>query len=291
MPKPRITEPTQAEEETAAQTDAMADLDPDHAEAGGGGLPDDFDGTIRNPRFRIASKSNYTQDGSADDPDNSAVVFSCELEIEGAEKPEEVHISNGSVLRLVPTEDGDWLQKAAGSKYNTLSTSTNFYVFQQSLKNAGLPYAKYAGHISKLDGVNAHFLRVPQQERGGLAKSEKQIEREKRYGPPKVLTVTAINSTPWDEKPATTTKKAAPAGTSANGSAKGETRKLLISLLSQNPKGILLDDVPSKAFPLFKTSPSRAEIMDLIQDTAFHEENTEAGHYIFDGKKLRPVTA
>lgn len=160
-------------------------LRPD-AFAEGGGLIDDFDGSITDIRFIM---TDYGETLPNKIP-AARVVF----DIDGEEADELYTV--GGKDDFAPDESGMGLIKLKGK--STLTKTAKFPMLLASLVDAGFPLNKMDGEgIGYLVGFNGHFLRKIVEYKNLKKKDD---DREST-----VLLCTKINTLPWDAK--TTTKK------------------------------------------------------------------------------------
>jgi hypothetical protein len=195
-----------------SKKDAGISWDPDDAE---GGLPDDLDVTLRNPRCRVADKTDYTEDADVDSEDAVPMLsITCEPD-EGDEF--DIHLSAGNINRIVPSDDGETFVPAEDSRAKGLAKTSNAFLFLASLVAAGFPKKKIAADgIPIIDGTYCHLMRVDQPKRRGLAAAE---DEEDSGRPRTVPNITEIHSLPWEKGKKKKSKKTS---TKSNKKAKSE---------------------------------------------------------------------
>jgi len=237
-----------------------------------GGLIDDIDAEIVRARFVI-----YDYDGKADRP---ALCVLLQLkDSEGQEHAQ--YYSAGDPAYFVPSEDpkneelnGITLVQV-GDK-TSLNGGTNAALMLNSLVQAGFPEDKLdAGDLRAIEGLNAHFNRVPQPKRSGLPKKPGQEGK----GDPMVLLITEINSLPGEQKakpssggktsPATSKSQAAstpPSNVSAGGDdLVGELTSELIGLFAaEGATSLKKVEIAKKLFSsIDKSNPNRNKMVGM----------------------------
>lgn len=189
----------------------------------------------------------------------------------------------GSEKDWKPSEDGKQLL-AIGSATG-IRASSNGGIFLKSLVEAGFPADKLGEDISILDGLQAHVIRVPAPERGGLKK-----EKEKKYEDT-ILVVSEIKVLPWEAKKPKGAPAAKPKGAPA--AAKGKsavapkaevgdelTQKAtdtLLSILSECGGTLTKKEIPGKIFQVLKTDEDKNAVLKL----AFSDEFLSTGPWAF----------
>lgn len=174
----------------------------------GGGLYDDFDGTILEMAF-----VEFDYDGTVDPPilALAAEIRNNEVEEEKGKNPFVQHYSAGDLKEFTPSDDGKEAVPV-GSKTG-LSKNCNAYAFLMSMLDAGFPPDNVGSRVDIFEGTTAHFKREDQPERKGLAADPNGRKKQ-------VLLVESIKALPGEEavlpkkvaaaasKSATTTKSA-----------------------------------------------------------------------------------
>jgi hypothetical protein len=273
-------------------------------EFSGGGLPTDFDGTISAAYFTKTAPANY----NASKP---TLFLQITVDRDNEEAVEQSY-SAGDLSRFEPSKDGRKAVAAEGSDSESISKSTNYFAFMKELLGLGYPVEKlreFDGDITEtLVGLRGHFLRKPQQERQGLAESNKAVSggltgaNTQAARPREVLVVTRIDSYPWENKAAGKPNgKTASAGTTtASKTAKTAVavdadagRAMLTNLLAaadgkpiQKGKiaGLLLTEMPGK-----DQAKPRMDMQRLLFDNAFLTEGANEGLWSFDGSEISVV--
>jgi len=254
---------------------AFASLDPENFSTGSG-LFDDVDGVVTGAHFTNEPPDGYTADGNP-------LFFVLEIQIDGADGPVEQRYSMGGKAgdQFEVSEDGLGLIPAG--PHSRLGASSKFGLFMAALKTEGFPIASLGGedgNMGALVGLRAHFNRIPDPERKGLAPRPGQ--KEKKY-PESTLVVTKIHTLPG-EKPATgkkaaatakpaagkstTTTKAAPA-TADNDEDIQAAEETLVALLVANNGTIQKSKLPILAARELAKHPRRQEVSKLIYSEPF----------------------
>jgi hypothetical protein len=203
----------------------------------------------------------------------------------------EQYLSCGSLDKIVPSDDGSTFVPAEGSSTKGIPASSNGGIFMRSLGDSGYPFTSDQGLPDDYDprnikqlltGLNCHILRIPAPKRPGIA--EPEAKPGKRTFPREVLTVTKINSLPWEKKKAKATSggpsKVAPKvgkGKAVEEEDDATTAAVeVITELLQSKKyaksGINVeDDLFNAVFAAIKTRPDRKQIVAAIQEDGFLE--------------------
>jgi len=223
----------------------------------GGGLIDDVDVTFKETLFDMFDYNGTVTPG--------VPSLKVTLDVEGEEMIQ--YYSMGASKDWAPSEDGKMLI-AVGSATG-IRMSSNGGIFLKALIDSGFPADKLGNDISILDGLQAHVIRIPAPSRPGVKKSDKQKEREEKFGPDTILVVSEINTLPWEKsKPAGAPKTAkAGAGKKAAPKAKaeasggnddidGKLQELIMGMLAEEPV-IEIKKLPIAVFKAAKTDPDR----------------------------------
>lgn len=155
------------------------------------GLIDDFDGEITKARFFAWSSEKHDRGPS--------LAVKLTIKPEDEEEIEQLY-SAGAISNFAPSMDGDEPidvddPEAEGvyaipvGKQVALGNSTNFYHFLQCLRDSGFPKEKESADIRFLEGVTAHFNRIPQKKRSGIVASGDSEQRQKT-----ILVVTELKA-------------------------------------------------------------------------------------------------
>ena len=249
----------------------------------GGGLIDDVDVTFKECSFEMFDYNGTVQPGS---PSLKVVM----VDDDGNDM--EQYYSMGSANDWIPSEDGS--QLVAVGKATSIKVNTNGGILLKSLVDAGFPADKLGDDITILNGLVAHVIRVPAPKRAGVKLTDKQKEKEEKYGPPTLLIVGEIKTLPWEKKTpkgAPATKGKPPAGKPAGGKAapapakaapktavKEEeagdddlnTKAITVVLEILEAAGtITKKELPAKIFQQMKTDPDRNAIVKLVFDDEF----------------------
>lgn len=248
---------------------AAASLNPEDFTEGGG-LIDDVDVTITEARFEM-----FDYQGAAKEP---APSLKLSMDIDGDEMDQ--NYSMGNSKDWMPSDDGK--QLLAVGRATQIRMSSNGGILLKSLLDAGFPADKLGDDISILDGLQAHMIRVPAPERKGVKKTEKQKEREERYGPPTILVVGEINTLPWEKSrpkgapkaagkkaPAKTASKKEVASDDGDSDIDARASEVLMALLAENGGELARKDVPVKAFQALAKDPDRSSIVKRVFEEDF----------------------
>ena len=258
-----------------------------------GGLVDDVDVTLKELRFML-----WDYDGKAD-ADVPALRVTMETE-DGEESMQ--YFSAGRADHFMPTEDGLGLDQVGAR--TSINESTNFATFMRSLIEVGCDESKFDEDISALEGMNVHVRRIPQKERGGFPNTRPDGQ------PRMVLTVTKINSVPWDEDdaaarpaaakarakpPAAAKAKAKPAGAKAAPAAAVDDDDLMSDVTTilnaggtmtktQVMQAVLRDGIKNKL-----PAADRKARTERAHQEEFLNAGVEAGLWTIDGNDVTAV--
>ena len=176
-----------AKKEAAAE---VASLNPDEMLAGG--LKDDFRGKIVG-----AAYCRWDYDGNIDEPVLGAKLT---IEVEDEDEPFEQVWSAGDLAAFVPSQDGktpceedeEGPYAVRVGKRAQLNNNTNFAHLMTAIIDAGEASKKFTrknltASLECLVGLDAHWNRVPQKKRSGLATAEGETQRARD-----VLVVTEV---------------------------------------------------------------------------------------------------
>ncbi len=244
----------------------------------GGGLLNDADGIIKEARYVMWDYNGNT-------PEQVAARLT--IEQEDAEDVIQ-YLSCGQKFDGTPSDDGKTVD--LNGKSTGFNENCAWIEFLKSCVEAGFPQEKLeeSDDISLLEGMNAHFMRVPIK-RKGLAATRTDAQGNER--PIEQFVVDKIHKLPWDNK---TGKGGAGKGKGA-GAAKGndgenndgDVEDLAISgieeLLAANPKGMDKKKLGSDLFNKFKTHPRRNDILKLARDD---EWLGNIPNWNYDGSKV-----
>lgn len=150
----------------------------------GGGLPDDFDGVISEVRFVPWNYPTESKPEGSIDHHILAARVTIEREDDGA--PVVQHYSAGELEHFAPSMDGESPVDLNGEdiaemegvyaykvgKKEALASSSNWSHFLTALYEAGLPYEEMSPDVRFLEGLTAHFNRVPQRKRSGMGSDQ-----------------------------------------------------------------------------------------------------------------------
>ena len=145
----------------------------------GGGLIDDFDGTINDIRFIMT-----TYDGAI----SESVCVACVAYLVDGEDAGTDLLSVGGKNDFAPDETGMGLIKLKGR--DMLTKRSKFGMFLNALVEVGFPIPKMdPENISYLNGFEGHFLRKPVEFKGIAKKGDREDT---------VLLCTKIIKLPWE---------------------------------------------------------------------------------------------
>lgn len=199
-----------------AAESAAVGYDPDLMSSG---LKDDFRGKIREAVY-----APWDYDGNIEHP---VLAVRLTIDIEDEDDPLVQYWSAGDITAFAPSQDGKEPCEEGGvgpyavkiGKRTTLSGSTNFASLMKSIMDAGAASGKFGREqitspsLEHLEGLDAHWNRVPQQKRSGMVGQGE--------GKPKdVLVVTEIYG--YGEEEAEPAKKGAAAKAAPAKPAKGK---------------------------------------------------------------------
>lgn len=152
---------------------AAVSFDPDSMSSG---LKDDFRGKIVNAVY-----GPWDYDGNIDEP---VLGVRLTVEVEGEDEPFVQWWSAGDLTAFAPSQDGvNACEEGEVGPYavkvgkrTALSGSTNFAHLMKSIVDAGAASGKFdrsnlTNSLECLEGIDAHWNRVPQQKRSGMAGS------------------------------------------------------------------------------------------------------------------------
>jgi hypothetical protein len=268
----------------------VASLNPDDFTEGGG-LLDDADVVIKEARFEM-----FDYQGNVPPPGSPSLQVEMEFDNEGTPETTVENYSMGSAKDWEPSEDG--CQLIAIGQATSLRMSTNGGIWLKALLDAGFPLDKLGNDVSNVDGLSCHVIRVPEPQRKGIVKSEKQKAREEKYGPPTLLVVSEILEMPGESKAAG--KKAGP------GAAKGKTSKPASKPAASKPAAgesdgdietkammaimeilaevgsITKKTLPAKVYQVVKDDPDKQAIVQMT----FNDEFLESGSWTYEDGTL-----
>lgn len=241
----------------------------------GGGLIDDVDMTVSGISFVI-----FDYNGKVD-PGVPAIRLECTQE-DGEEYIE--HYSAGKASDWLPSEDGS--QLVAVGQATGIRSTTKAGILLKSLVDSGFPVDQLGDDIKVVEGLQAHFIRVPAPKRQGLKKAERE---DGRVFEETVLVISEILSLPGDKKKpagAPKGKSKAPVGATASkakaktstkesaGDVASKTAEVILEILEES--GVAAKkDLPAAIFKLRKDDPDRNEMVKMAFDEKFLGGNAE----------------
>lgn len=259
-----------------------------------GGLIDDFNGTIVKARYKP-----WNYGGKAEQ-----YVLGVALEIhpdEGEGEAFEQTYSAGDLDQFVPSVDGrnpvdltgDEVTEAQEGVYAfkvgkkaQLNNNTNWAHFLQALRDADpKKLVTPAADVRFLEGVRAHFNRIPQKKRPGLVQpvaAEGEQRREKT-----ILVITEVlgvgaeapakTAAPAPKKAAAPAAKAATPAAPATGDLDSRIRDIIAeNITAEGTPASSLTQTIMKAF----TGPEKAKAVKRYNEAAFRTEESEK--YLYD---------
>ncbi len=262
-----------------------------------GGLPDKFNGTIREVVY-----TPWDYDGKRDEHILAVRVTIDVDEDQDHIKEKEIvqHYSAGKLSEFVPSLDGnepvdlegDDMDEMAGhyavpiGSKDELNNGSNWADFLTKLEEAGFEDNKYSddGSLEFLEGVSGHFARVGQRERSGVSNPTGEGGQKRT-----ILVMTEITGYPGGKKKravAAKTAKAdktpAPAAKSKKKAADEDTIDTLKDLITEvmvaaiEKAGEAVERVKLARLVLKKVGPDDKEAaMTIINDDAFYEEHEQ----------------
>lgn len=231
----------------------------------GGGLLDDFDGTITEARTVM-----FDYQGSG--PSTPSILL--KIKTEDGEAIDQ-NWSVGKASDWQPSEDGKKLIPIG--RATSLVASSNAGILMASIVNAGFPEDKIGDDISVLEGLKAHFIRVPAPERKGIVQTPRADGKtfEKT-----ILTVSRVLQLPWDAakpvaakvtppkgKPAASSKPAAAAA--STGDIQAEAVGILLAILSDNDGTVEKKALPGLVMKAAADNPNKSKLVQTIFSDAF----------------------
>ena len=262
-----------------------ASLNPDQFSEGGG-LIDDVDVTLVKARFVAFDYNGKSADGD---------VPCLKVDIQTEDDEIEQYYSMGKLVDWLPSDDGKQLLSVGSA--TAIRLTSNGGIFLRTLVDAGFPADKLGEDISVLDGLEAHMMQIPEPTRSGIKKTKEQEEKEKKFGPKTILTVTAINKLPWEKaktkkkpgkaaktaKPKTTKKTKKEEADTGSGDVESKVAEFILGLLAEEGAAAK-KDLPAKIFADFKEDPDKSAMVKL----AFDDEFLEAGPWAYEDGTLLP---
>lgn len=233
----------------------------------GGGLLDDVVATVKEARIAL-----FDYNGKAA---VAVPAIKLTLAIEGEEDVEQFW-SVGKNTDWMPSEDGKKL--VAIGKATAIVQSSNGAIFLSSVVNAGFPADKITDDITFLEGLQAHWARVPAPKREGLVKTPRADGKEFEAT---ILTIDKIVAMPWEKKvpqapkaPATTgapataapgaavVTAAPPAAAAANGDIAEELQGIILAIVAEVGE-VAKTKLPSLLLPKVTDASKRTPMVQL----------------------------
>lgn len=232
-------------------TEARVNLNPEtYVE---GGLFDDVDALMTNVKFE-----QYDYDGKSP---VAVPALGADIKPDDAEKPIRQYWSMGDPKKFAASKDGKSLVPLVEKAM--LAKTSNGAIFMKSLVEVGFPADKLnEGDISVLDGLKAHFVRIPEPERKNLKKEKKG----------EILVVTSIINLPGEE-PKTNGDKGDGGAAAGGGDVTEEAVNVLTQLVVENDGKLAKKDIAGKAMKVLAANPNKGEILKLYFKEDFIKEN------------------
>ena len=236
----------------------------------GGGLIDDVDVRLTNPRFEL-----WDYNGAVKKPVPALAIDLVPIDGDDEGDPVPQYWSMGSPKDFVPSKDGSKLNPIGNR--TAPNSSSNGMLFLGSLVNSGFPEDDIEDDIGFLDGMVAHVRREPAPKRSGMAPREDGRE-------PTFLAVTDIVHLPGEEpkgkakgKASKSAGKAKAAGSKASkgkakgkgGSVKETTTEMIVDILKKNEGEVTKQQLPSLLFEEAKDHGNVSEIVQIAFDDKF----------------------
>jgi len=230
-----------------------ASLNPE--EMSSGGFFDDKEATIEDAKFEM-----YDFQGNSEPAPCLGLTLRTGDEDEG-EEPTRQYWSMGNREKWMPSDDGDALVNISTNDRLTLSRQSNGVFMLQSMIESGLPADRLsAGKASILNGIKAHWVRVP-----GPVRKFKDAPEKKSAD---ILVVDQIIATPWDkgDEAKVTGKKAAGKKETGKPDTNLEDKavEVMIQMLAENEGSIEKKDIPSRAYKALGNDPQKNNILALL---------------------------
>jgi hypothetical protein len=223
----------------------------------GGGLLNDANVTVKD-----ASIVLWDYQGKG--PLTPAIKFV--FAVEGEDNTVEQYWSVGKATDWQPSEDGKKLVPIG--KATQIVQSSNGGILLASIVNAGFPEDKITDDITCFVGMKGHVIRVPAPQRSGIAKAPRA---DGKSFEDTILTFDKITSFPGEKKAGKTGKGVATAKANEEdaGDVESEAVGVMLSILAENPEGILKSKLPAIAFKAAGNSPNKTQIVQLLYKDDF----------------------
>jgi hypothetical protein len=251
----------------------------------GGVVPVDQNLTIKEARFTLF---DYTKkDGTV-----VATTVAVRIKTTNDDGQEfEQQYSVGDPAKFSPSTDGKNPAKegkfiiAIGAQ-EALSKSSNFYILQNNLVNAGFPENKLGDDISVLEGLYAYWIGVPEPKRAGLTRvvAAGEAVRERVISVP-----SQIHKLPWEKskgKAAAAVKGKAPTAAAPDESILKAALEFVGKQIEASDDGtVTRQDLAGSVFRELAKSPNRDAIATLIFAPAMQAALVANG-YAVDGETI-----
>ncbi len=265
----------------------------------GGGLIDDADLQVKKAIF-----ANWQYPGT------SVVTIAAILTLLADDDTEyEQTYTCGDPKNFTPSPDGKRL--VAVGQATGLADSTNMAAYLNSLIAAGFPEDRLSEDISTLEGLYAHWRRVPQAQRAGLANNRKEANKDREQT---VLIVSEIKNLPWEASKragaagsngATPARAAAPraarvaapaavttpepeAASETDGSVADICQAFIEEAIAEPPFEISAKELAQNGYKKFNAEkhPLKTQISKALFDAGFLREMANVGVCSFDEQTM-----
>lgn len=225
------------------------------------GLADDFDGEITEVRY-----VQWDYNGSIAKPVLAARVTIVPDEESGYDEFTQ-HYSAGDLQFFVPTDDGEDEAEEGVSLMQTghrpaLSRSSNWAQFMIALGEAGYAVEGAATDVSTMEGIRAHFNRIPQQRRGGIQNADGEGR------PKEILVVTEVLEAPS----ASTSKRSGKSKGSSAANGSGELDERIVEVVVAalvDEEELSKAQLPQFVMKAFDKGKEKAQAVKRVTDAAF----------------------
>lgn len=249
------------------------------ADAESAGLPDDIDVTVEDSVYAVRSSADYKEEASVD-ADDAVPVWVLTLQPDDGESFDLIQ-SCGNIKRVVPSDDGTYLERAPGN--NTAKGISNtckaFYLLESMIDCDDSVDEKANDSIKNLVGMKWHLLRKPAPKSwSGLAEPEPGPDGRKARART-IETCSAILSLPWKKGSGKSApkKKTEPVAQDTGDTASDEAQEIVNDLLQEDKykeDGIKVKSLYKLVAPAAKKSDNKDAVLELVQDDEWvgHED-------------------
>lgn len=238
----------------------------------GGGLLNDANVTVKDAAIVLW---DYQGKG----PLTPAIKFV--FAVEGEENPVEQYWSVGKASDWQPSEDGKTLVPIG--KSTQLVQSSNGGILLASIVNAGFPEDKITDDITCFVGMQGHVIRVPAPQRTGIVKTPRA---DGKSFDDTILVFDKITAFPWEKKGKSSKGGGAKAAAAGGEDVETEAVGVMLTILAENPDGVLKSKLPALAFKAAGGSPNKNAIVRLLFRDDFLSSR---GEWTFADGKVTPA--